>query len=197
MGGFGSGRRGGLQATTVEEVKSIDLAYLRRKGLLEPGTYSWLHWSLGGEPSGSIRFAVEADAIRLMYRFCEWDDEWQDVDERVRLAWTYPNLGGQRAWFICPSCWRRCRVLHGGAYFRCRCCHGYRYESQYEPPYQRAISQAQKIRMRLGGSGNMAEPFPDKPKGMHWRTYERHLRRDEELETLGNILVMRRFGIDL
>jgi hypothetical protein len=25
-----------------------------------------------------------------------------------------------------------------------------------------------------GGSPNMAEDFPGKPKGMHWRTYWRH-----------------------
>lgn len=27
--------------------------------------------------------------------------------------------------------------------------------------------------MKLGGSGNLLEPFPDKPKGMVWATYER------------------------
>jgi hypothetical protein len=29
--------------------------------------------------------------------------------------------------------------------------------------------------VRLGGSANLLDPFPAKPKGMHWRTY-RHLR---------------------
>jgi hypothetical protein len=29
------------------------------------------------------------------------------------------------------------------------------------------------IRMRLGGSNDPLEPFPQKPRGMHWRTYRR------------------------
>jgi hypothetical protein len=34
------------------------------------------------------------------------------------------------------------------------------------------MHRAQNLRQRLGGSANMMEPFLDKPKGIHWRTYE-------------------------
>ena len=47
------------------------------------------------------------------------------------------------------------------------------------PPNQRGLYRAQKIRRRLGGSVSMFEDFPDKPKGMHWRTYDRLRGRDD------------------
>jgi hypothetical protein len=37
----------------------------------------------------------------------------------------------------------------------------------------RVIGKAQKIRMPLGGSPNLFDEFPERPKGMHRRTYER------------------------
>ena len=49
------------------------------------------------------------------------------------------------------------------------------------------LGKAQKIRMRLGGSPE-TEEFPDKPKGMHWRTYDRLCRvhdAAEERSTIG------------
>jgi hypothetical protein len=47
------------------------------------------------------------------------------------------------------------------------------YESQQEPMNQRGLGKVQKIRIQMGGSQNMFEAFPDKPKGMHWQTYDR------------------------
>jgi hypothetical protein len=43
--------------------------------------------------------------------------------------------------------------------------------------YDVQISRVQKIRMRLGGSANLLEPFPERPRGMRRSTYYRLLAR--------------------
>jgi hypothetical protein len=35
------------------------------------------------------------------------------------------------------------------------------------------VARSKNVEERLGGSAKMTEPFLEKPKGMHWRTYER------------------------
>jgi hypothetical protein len=35
------------------------------------------------------------------------------------------------------------------------------------------LHRSRRIRQRLGGSANLMEPFPERPKGMHWSTYLR------------------------
>jgi hypothetical protein len=50
-----------------------------------------------------------------------------------------------------------------GELFACRRCYGLVYASQHEALRHRGLGQAQKIRMRLGGSANMLDAFPDKP----------------------------------
>jgi hypothetical protein len=100
------------------------------------------------------------------------DQQLKSVEQRVPVVWTTCHLGGRRPWFLCTVytgeryCGRRVAKLYlgHGAAFACRQCHGLAYASQQETPRHRSISQAQKIRKRLGGSANLMEPFPEKPQ---------------------------------
>lgn len=48
----------------------------------------------------------------------------------------------------------------------------------------RTIRLAAQIRIRLGGSGSLAEPVPPKPARMHWETYRRLCAKLEQRETI-------------
>ena len=148
--------------------------------MLVPGTIGSLRWSRGGRETGSIQIYAGVDSITLLYRVrSHGTDDWEDISEPVSLLRTRQPLGGERLWFACPGCGRRCLVLYGGRRFRCRRCVGLPYASQHERRDDRLLTRAQDIRMRLGGSASLGEPFPEKPKGMHWKTYDRlrhHLR---------------------
>ena len=181
MGGPGSGRFGGILTDKCEDYRPVDLAWLKRKGTLDSWGWSTITWSRGGEVRSSIQVKREEGGVRFRYRARNQGDEWEDVNELMPFAYTRTNFGGRRRWFECLSCRRNCRVLYGGKYYRCRRCWNLRYESQYEPAWVRPLSRAQKIRERLGGSGSLDELFPEKPKGMHWRTYNRLKRQDDLL----------------
>ena len=47
------------------------------------------------------------------------------------------------------------------------------YQRRWDNKMYQALHPAEKIRERLGGSANMREPFQERLKGMHWKTYER------------------------
>jgi hypothetical protein len=94
-------------------------------------------------------------------------------EQNVSLTWTDCTLGGRRPWFRC-RCDRRVALLHySQGSFACRRCQGLAYQCQSETPRLRHIRRARKIRMRLGGGFSFSERFPEKPRGMHWRTYMR------------------------
>jgi hypothetical protein len=184
--------------TTCESCSSIDVRRWHREGRLRPGQYFYSLWARGGEPSGRINVRTECDAVVLIYRSrSRGAGEWKSIEQRVLIAWTTCHLGGRRPWFVCSAysngryCGRRAAVLYGaGQLFACRRCYGLAYESQQETPMQRGVSKAQKIRMRLGGSVNLFEPFPEKPKRMHWLTYLRLRARAEAAEHYSNELTM-------
>ena len=184
MGGRGSGRSSGSGRSTgkCNEYHSIDLAWLKRKGGLRPGYTGNVQWSRCGQPTGNIDYRVEQSGLLLSYRTRSHGGEWRNVSEHVSFSQTKTEFNGQRRWFLCPGCGRRCRILYGGSYFRCRRCHQLKYESQYEQSFGRAASMSHKLREKLGYSGTLVEPFPPKPIGMHWKTYWQAEERDAELQ---------------
>ena len=179
-------------STTTNDMLSLDLADLKRRGILVPGNSNTMNWSRAGERVASIQMFCGLVGLRLMYR-----SNGSDVDETIPFTWTRTRFGGRRQWFECPRCRWPKRVLYGGHRFRCRKCRGLRYESQYEAPGLGAVERAQKIRKRLGdreGSAFDDDPFPDKPKGMHWTTYRRLETRYYALQNRWAVAAMARFG---
>ncbi len=198
MGGSGSGRRQRYQRRTTEGYLTLDIAALRRRGLLQLGRSNVISWSRGGERIGSASLFAESGSLRLSYQTTTSEGSAERIDERVEIWSTQTSLGGQRQWFRCPGCHRRCRILYGGPRFRCRLCHGLSYESQFESRAQRANRRARKIRRRLGGSDCLMEEFPPRPCGMHWATYRRleaqEVAADERWEAVVMTLVGRSRG---
>ncbi len=136
---------------------------------------------------------TELNAVVLFYRARSSDaGEWKSIEQRVPITWTACHLGGQRPWFVCAVysngryCGRRAAVLYGaGELFACRRCYDLAYISQQQAPRLRRIEKVRKIRVKLGGSANLFDSFPEKPKRMHWRTY---LRLRARAQAAANVL---------
>ena len=76
---------------------------------------------------------------------------------------------------------------HGGGWYG-RAALGLAYYSQRLGRSDRPMLQARRIRRKLGSEDGTDEP--DKPKGMHWSTYNRLLDQADELDDLGWIRVL-------
>lgn len=174
MGGPGSGNRWRTGARRkCEDLLDLRISDLSKGGLLSPGRRGNLEWTVGGRPFRSIEIFTREDSLELTYRRLGPAQEWQRVLEVIALDSADQHFGGERRWFICPSCNRRCAVLYDGNGFRCRVCLDLSYRSQSEDPRFRCLSKARKLRQRLGGTASVPLRLADKPRGMHWRTYNR------------------------
>ena len=193
-----AGITAGTKKTTTESQHRVDVRYLKKQGFLQPGVSGSLSWTCRGEQTGSIGFRMEKDRMVLNYRHRSNGGEWESLEYSIGLNRTPCNYGGFRVWLLCPRCNRRVVLLYGaGKYFLCRHCHGLTYASQQEPDYDRMMRKAQKIRRKLGGAESSMEPFPEKPQGMHWRTYNRFRVKALHLEQLGWRIVGQRYGVYL
>lgn len=182
MGGFGSGSWSRFDSKTLaEDCLSIDVRQLNRKGCLEPGQRLSWKWQNGG----NITIATKPGAIELFYGISRNGQPREDVHIEVPLSWSSCNYGRERPWFICPGkgCGRRVAKLYlAGKYFLCRHCHDLAYSSQREGKEFRSLNKARKIYRSLGVNNCNDLFITSKPKGMHWKTYEKLVDEAQSLE---------------
>lgn len=197
MGGYGSGRQFGKNTTNA--YRRLDVRSLQRDGLLTPGhAYGW-NWSRDGKTLASIQIQTGADRITLIYRHRRSTGEWKDENYPVQLEWTGCNYGGGRAWFNCPAdgCGRRVALLYlgGSGIFACRHCYRLAYACQRKSANDRAMGRADSIRGRLGWEPGILNEKGWKPKGMHWRTFERLTAEHDAFVGVTFAGLAKRFGL--
>ena len=176
MGGWGSGRRTNSKAVTDDYCR-IDVLWMQRQGNLRPNMGGTLTWSQRGEQIASIGYQSSGHSLQLKYKSRSRGEDWQPVDMTVHLSWSDCRFGGVRPYFTCPAigCGKRVQHLYGGSpYYVCRHCLNLAYQCQKEELLDRAARRAEKLRERLDFPFGILDGAPCiKPKGMHWKTYNR------------------------
>ena len=173
MGGIGSGR--GMRWNTkrtkgfVEGYKSIDarsFTYNLMKKIPSQGMKSEAH---------GVEIMIFGDKLEVHYR--EGD---KHIGYRIFFSLSDCNYGNQRYWFLCPAlgCSKRVRKLFlvsgkdGLPQYICRHCLNLAFRSQNSTELDRVIDRKWDLVRKLGcDSFNIFNQ--DKPKGMHWKTFNR------------------------
>jgi hypothetical protein len=207
MGGFGSGRYGGRPTAEATQSYVISMARLTRAGI-GPGLFG-----KATIPYGEEQFLVELTIdTRGGAGFIDFAHETRDTSDpqpisyRIYLNWTRPHYGGRRYWFCCPRTGRLAAKLFlplGGHRFLSRGAYRLGYACQRETRSDRLMRKSRKLHRALGGHGEALDgDIPEKPKGMHWRTYERKVaewmaaeQRADEAWLLASAPLFRRLGI--
>jgi len=200
MGGSGSGDWYRYSKKPTEEnFWRFSIGALKKHGLIGGGrraSGTW-QWSRNGETCCSISYELNTiyapGWLRVHYKNKSTD---KDYDYKIYFSTTRPNYGGERWWFQCPAqgCGKRVGVLYLANIFACRHCCGLAYSSQNEAQHYRMLHKAQKIHRQLGGDGVVDDGLV-KPKGMHWKTFNRKVEIMENANSASWLGAAARFGI--
>jgi hypothetical protein len=179
---------------TVEDSITLDIRLLTRaslvSGQLQSGTLQWT-WPNSGQLACYIEYQLilneNSGTLRLgsIVLFDEFGKPVRVGGQTIHLVTTTPPYGGCRWWFICPSTGRRATKLHlpyGAGVFASRQAHCLGYAIQREGAPDRARRRARKVRKLIGGSPNLLERLPMKPKWMRWATYWGHVEACQKAE---------------
>ena len=161
MGGIGSGWYGRRTSRlTVDDLRSVDIRRLSQESPLTLGRRYTLEWTRSGCAFASIALTVEAGRVII-------NDG--DVHYPVHLGRTACGAG-ERMWFLCPRCRRRCCLLYQCGGYACRLCLHLAYPIEREGCHDRAERRARKILNRVRFD-------PHRPDGkVAWRRWKTHRR---------------------
>lgn len=148
----------------VEQHRRLDVRHLARKGVLSRSAIAYVDWAWTndeGDVTASLHMIGRPETLTLEYAV-----GGVPCSQVIRLDRTGCHLGGERVWFRCPRCDDRCALVYlRHRRFACRKCHGLGYMTQAIDDVQRTWRKQAKLEQRLG-------PEWEKPKGMHWKTYD-------------------------
>ncbi len=192
MGGWGSGSSWGYGKKKCEDALPLDIRKINRSGSFFSGSWFSWQWLRGGNVHSSIGIRVHEHHVVLKYTHRK-----EPVEQQIPFDWTPCNYGGERVWWRCPNCGRRCAVVYGaGKLFSCRVCYGLAYTSTCETSRDRKFRKAGELRRKIGAKQGSANALPIfKPKGMHQKTWDRIRREIHELEYQGWMDIDRMMGI--
>ncbi len=128
--------------TEADNLKKIDISWLKHQGLLQgwhSSTISWTNGFTGDKSSVGIEISVLSKEryARIHYTQTGQNEEKRYFDYRIPITSTPCNYGGERYWFTCPwykngnYCGQRVRTLYkAGDYFACRHCYNLTYSDR-------------------------------------------------------------------
>jgi hypothetical protein len=162
---------------TADSYKQIDVRYMQREGFLTEGRKSYLTWTTTrtGQVVGRVNYEVRQDSLCISYNARKDSSEaWRPYEYHVPLTYTACNYGGSRIWAKCPHCHKRVAVLYLSEALACRTCHNLNYRSQQTSKgLWQDRDRMNKVREKLGWPLCKDVLIRSKPKGMHWKTFER------------------------
>ena len=179
----------------------INVSDMKSDGTLEPGDHMLVFDCDAILRDIVITIGPDRRELTAIYR---WNDSNNVTRVSVALDWRPCRFGGLRAYFICPGC-QRCTVNLAvwASGLRCGPCANVTYQKRWDTDLTRRVKAANEVSAKLGCSTWIDKP--ERPKGMHRRTFERLLcERDRRIaKILGTpfgaraIQRMQRQGIQL
>ena len=189
MGGYFSGGHNRKKSSTNRSCRIDSFWFNKVLSMMKKRDIDKFKESLSWTDESTIGFILYQDEVVLEYRTRQRDEKWKEIEDTIHFLKVPNNYGGNRLYFKCPYCWNRFRFLYmRWGYFRCRKCNDLNYGIQQGGKgFTVPVMRMERILDKLGVKENLAPIdmqcyVPNKPKGMHWKTYHKLVDKLEEAQ---------------